>query len=58
VAERPLQRSVADIFAANFNTALAEAEQARDALLGSLSDVIGLPEERPTDRRCASWRSR
>ncbi|MBK5944879.1 hypothetical protein CCR83_00055 [Rhodobacter veldkampii DSM 11550] len=49
-AERPLQRGVADIFAPNFDTALAEAEQARDALLASLSTVIDLHEERPSDR--------
>jgi len=49
-AERPLQRGVADIFAANFDTALSEAEQARDALLASLTAVIDIPEERPTDR--------
>mgnify|MGYP001045013706 CR=1 FL=1 len=49
-AERPLQREVADIFAANFDAALAEAEQARDALLASLIAVIELPEELPTDR--------
>lgn len=49
-AERPLQRGVADIFAANFDTALTEAEQARDALLASLTAVIELPEDLPTDR--------
>lgn len=49
-AERPLQRGVADIFATGFDTALAEAEEARDALLTSLSAVIDLHEERPTDR--------
>jgi hypothetical protein len=49
-AERPLQRGVANIFATGFDTALAEAEEARDALLASLTAVIELPEERPTDR--------
>lgn len=49
-AERPLQRGVADIFAANFDTALTEAEQARDALLASATAVIEVPEELPTDR--------
>lgn len=49
-AERPLQRGVADIFAPTFDTALTEAEQARDALLASLTAVIDLHEERPTDR--------
>ncbi|MEZ0468787.1 hypothetical protein [Phaeobacter sp. SYSU ZJ3003] len=49
-AERPLQRGIADIFATNFDTALAEAEQARDALLTSLNAVIELHEELPTDR--------
>ncbi|MFV1877780.1 hypothetical protein [Nioella sp.] len=49
-AERPLQRGVADIFAANFDTALTEAEQARDALFASLTAVIELPEDLPTDR--------
>lgn len=49
-AERPLQRGFADIFASIFDTALAEAEQARDALLTSLTAVIELHEELPTDR--------
>ena len=49
-AERPLQRGVADIFAANFDTALTEAEQARDALLASATAVIEVPEDLPTDR--------
>lgn len=49
-AERPLQRGVADIFSINFDTSLVEAEQARHALLASLSAVINLHDERPTDR--------
>lgn len=49
-AERPLQRGVADIFATNFDTALAEAEQARHAIFASLTAVIELHEELPTDR--------
>lgn len=49
-AKRPLQCGVADIFASDFDTALAEAEQARDALIARLSNVIDLLEERPSDR--------
>ena len=49
-AERPLQRGAADIFAADFDKILAEAEIAREALVASLTAVIATPEERHTDR--------
>lgn len=49
-AERPLQRGGSDIFAADFDTTLAKAEMAREALVASLTAVIATPEERHTDR--------
>ena len=49
-AERPLQRGTADIFAPFFNSALTDAEMAREALLSSLTAVIVTTEERTTDR--------
>lgn len=49
-AEASLQRGVADIFAPEFDAALAKAETARAHLMARLDHLIDLPAQRAADR--------